>query len=410
MHKRRSPARPRVSGPRVTVVTPNWGNADDERYFAARAVAGAIATAAEVTVLQLTSGEVRHLDGSAQSSRARRDGAFRLIRVPASEPRPVEEAVMLAALGSGAAPGHLPAIAGPHLQALEGGASDEIGGHIAASEPDVLVIAGLNQAWSAGVIDALPRRPLVATLPLMGNDPRSSLDGYRGLVDVADLVFAISRDEQSAIAALEPEAGAGRRPRVVLLPLPIPVNLASASYRAAGLSNFDNYAVFLRGFPNGTVESPTVPDYMHLRDGLSGLGIADLTHKRWRVFDDTFDYVIPVGPSRVNLWRLVSHAVALVDIRPGGVIGREAIESLLIGTPVILPETSRSRSVVEESGGGYVFAGEDGLMQSLGLLTTGGTREDVAAKGREWARRVHGDQDRFVAQVTSHLFGGGLAP
>jgi hypothetical protein len=405
MQMRRAPRHGQAARPRVTVVTPNWGNPDDERYFAARAVAGAIATAAEVTVLHLLSGDTSPGGGGAWEGRERRDGAFRLVRMTASAPRPVEEAVVLAALQAGGGPGRLPAIAGPHLHALAGGASDQIATQIGATEPDVLVIAGLSQAWPASILDSLPRRPLVVTLPLMGDDPRISLDGYRGLVDAADLVFAISDAERSGIAALEPGPGTRRVPEVVPLPLPMPVNLASASYRAAGLSNFDNYAVFLRGFPNGTVESPVVPDYTRIRAGGGGIGIADLTHKQWRVFDDAFDYVIPVGPSRVNLWRLISHAVALVDIRPGGVIGREAIESLLIGTPVLLPVTSPSRFVVDESGGGYVFAGEDVLIDGLVRLTSGAGRSDVARRGREWAERVHRDQGRFVAEVTGRLFG-----
>lgn len=349
-----------------------------------------MSTAAEVTILHLTNGEARGPG---------RDGAFRVVRVAASAPSPIEEAILLAALHSSTGTGRLPSVAGRQIHALEGGFAGDICGQIAACDPDVLVIAGLNQAWPPDMIDALPRRPRVATMPLTGDDRRIGLDGYRDLVDAADVVLTTSPAERSFVEALRPT-------QLVELPLPIPVNLTSAAHRVAGLTNFDNYAVFLRGFPDGTVEHQTTPDYLQLRDAVPGLGFADISHQRWRVHNDDFDYVIPIGPSRVNLLRLLSHAVALVDLRPGGVIAREAIESLLIGTPVVVPTTSRARGVVEESGGGYVFAAEDELAGALGSLAgVDGSRDEIAARGREWARRMHGDQGRFVAEVTGCLFG-----
>jgi hypothetical protein len=401
VRRRQPPARRATASPRITVVTPNWGNPDDERYFAARTLAGAVSTAADVTVLHLTS-------TAAGKGGTRRDGAFRLVRVAATAPRPVETAIVLAALSSGAG-GRLPAVAGPHLQGLEGGHADDVAQHIAATEPDVVVIAGINQAWPANPIESLPRRPRVVTMPLIGDDPRIALPGYRDYIDAADVVFSTSRGERAALATLEPARGRDRRPELVDLRLPIPVNRASAKYRVAGLTNFHNYVVFLRGFPAGTAECSTVPDYVQLRRAVPGLGVADVAHERWRVHDDTFDFVIPVGPSRVNLWRLVSHAVALVDLRPGGVLGREAIESLLLGTPVLVPRTSTTRSVVEESGGGLVYGGEDELVDALELLTSASTtRDDLARRGTEWASRLHGDHARLT-EVTKHLFGSSPA-
>jgi hypothetical protein len=380
----------------VTVVATSWGNANDERYFATRAYAGAATTVAAVTIVHLTS--------SPAANPRLRDGAFGLVEVAATAARPVEEAILLAALASADRSGRVPEVAGRGLHALEGGRSPELAASIGATAPDVLVVAGLNQGWPATMLDALQPRPRVVVIPLMGDDPRLSARGYRDFLRRADIVCATSPGERKRVAAV-----VGSATEVVDLPLVVPVNTAAASHRLVGMSHFDNYVVILRGFPPGTVECPAFGGYWNLRRAVPGLGVADITNAEWRASSEGFGYTVPAGPSRVNLWRLLAQAIALIDLRPGGVLGREAIESLLIGTPVLVPSTSTSRQIVVDSGGGHVYSDEVGLIEAVVALSDPKRRAKLADRGREWALRVHGDRERFVANVTNSLVGAAVA-
>jgi hypothetical protein len=148
-----------------------------------------------------------------------------------------------------------------------------------------------------------------------------------------------------------------------------------------------------------------VPDYARVRRTLNDAGIADVSHEAWRTFGEGFEYEVAVSPSRVNLWRLMSHAIATVDLRPGNLLGREVIESLLVGTPVLVPSGSWMRTLVEESGGGSAFASEDELIDQLARLEPPARHRQVADVGREWAQRKHGDHARFVAELTAVVLG-----
>jgi hypothetical protein len=392
-----------ASRQKVTVVTTSWGNVNDERYFATRAYAGAATTVADVTIVHLTS--------SPAANPRLRDGAFGLAEVAATAGRPVEEAILLAALASADRSGRVPEVAGRGLHALEGGRSPELATRIGATAPEVLVVAGLNQGWPASMLDTLQPRPRLVVLPLMGDDPRLSAQGYRDFLRRADVVCATSPGERERVAAVVGSATevVGSATEVVDLPLVVPMNTVAASHRLVGMSHFDNYVVILRGFPPGTVECPAFGGYWNLRRAVPGLGVADITNAEWRATSKGFGYTVPAGPSRVNLWRLLAQAIALIDLRPGGVLGREAIESLLIGTPVLVPSTSTSRRIVVESGGGHVYWDEDDLIEAVVALSDPKERAKVADRGREWALRVHGDRERFVADVTNSLVGAAAA-
>ena len=47
--------------------------------------------------------------------------------------------------------------------------------------------------------------------------------------------------------------------------------------------------------------------------------------------------------TRMDLWRLLAHAAVCVDLGPGGLVARECIEALRLGTPVVAPVRRRPR-------------------------------------------------------------------
>ena len=64
---------------------------------------------------------------------------------------------------------------------------------------------------------------------------------------------------------------------------------------------------------------------------------------------------VPVKPSRPNLWKLLLAAEVCLDLRPQGIVARETIESLLLGTPVVVPEGTVAAEHAERSNGGLWY-------------------------------------------------------
>jgi hypothetical protein len=367
-------------------VTTHWGDSGDERQFVTRLLAGALTRRARVSVI--------HLAGESASRATYRDGAFEVRRLPATTSRPLRQAALLASLSPGAG-GQLPRLAGRDLLALEGGATEEILPAIDELAPDVLLVCGPQPGWPDAWPGARANRPRTVIWPLIADEALLALPAYRDVLEHADVICAIGAAEHRRLSEL---SGLARTPAVERMRVPLPIDPAAATHRLPGLTQLSGYVVFLRG----PVEPP---DYARLGELLPGLAWADIAQDRWEIHGPGWDRVVPYSASRTNLWRLMSHAMGTIDLRSGGLIGREVIESLLLGTPVAVPERSRSVESVQESGGGIVFSDESELGGALELLFDERQRGRLAEQGRRWAEEQHGDQERFTASVIRTVLG-----
>jgi hypothetical protein len=102
--------------------------------------------------------------------------------------------------------------------------------------------------------------------------------------------------------------------------------------------------------------------------------------------------------SRTDLWRLLAHALVTVDLAPGPVVGRECIESLRLGTPIVVPEQSAA-AVHAQSGGGKTFLNEADLLDAVGSLSDERTASEFGARGRLYADEYYGDAEAFVTRI-----------
>jgi glycosyltransferase involved in cell wall biosynthesis len=310
--------------------------------------------------------------------------------------------MLLASLRSGGSAARPPAFAGPDLLSLEGGGSGEIVSALRESEPDVVVICGVQPGWPHALPKLLARRPRVAIWPMIGEDALLELPGYRDLLEQADVICAIGGAEYRRLRELGRLA---RSPAIERVQVPIAVDRVAAGHRLPGLTRLSGYVVFLRGFPPGSVEGPAPPRYGRLRRLVPGLAVADVSHQEWRIYGQGSERVVPYPASRTNLWRLMSHALATVDLRPAGLIGREVIESMLLGTPVAAYVRGGFEETVEQSGGGIVFSDEAELVTALRLFLDPQQRERLGEHGRRWAEEQHSDQQRFAAAVRGAVLG-----
>ena len=101
----------------------------------------------------------------------------------------------------------------------------------------------------------------------------------------------------------------------------------------------------------------------------------------------------------MDLWRLLAHANACIDLAPGPHIARECIEALRFGTPIIVPEQSGPASVHARAGGGSTFGDPDELVAAVGALDSESARSAASLAGRLYADGLYGDPTAFVARV-----------
>jgi hypothetical protein len=388
--RRRPPPEHRTGDvrPRVTLVTGRWGNETDERQWATRLVAGALAARSIVSVI--------HVTPDPGPFPVRRDGAFTVRRLAGTPANPMRQLLLLTALRSDSEPQSLPPIAGSELHSLDGGWTSEIAAAIAETRPDAIVVAGLQQAWPSAVLLDLSPRPRIAVLPLTGDDPRLGLPGYHHFLEAADVVCTVTLAERDRVLNSLPRLQPGD---VRHIPLALGVNRAAVDHRLVGLTSFSDYVLFLRGFPGGTPETEPALDHRRLRRDIGGSAVAEVATEAWRISDRGRSSVVRVAPSRINLLRLMSHATATVDLRPPALLAREVLESLLVGTPVVAQSGSVAAEHVAQSGGGTEFGHYHEMVAAVRELRESSAREEIAARGRSWASEQHGDQRRFV-QVT----------
>jgi glycosyltransferase involved in cell wall biosynthesis len=106
--------------------------------------------------------------------------------------------------------------------------------------------------------------------------------------------------------------------------------------------------------------------------------------------------------TRTDLWRLVAHARAVIDLAPGPYIARECLEALRFGTPIIVP----SATVAAEhaaNGGGLSFSDAAELMASAEVLEDPSLRDRFSKEGRTMADARFGDRAAFVANMGQAL-------
>jgi hypothetical protein len=106
--------------------------------------------------------------------------------------------------------------------------------------------------------------------------------------------------------------------------------------------------------------------------------------------------------SRTDLWRLMAHALAVIDLRPGPLVARECVEALRYGTPVIVPEGTAAARLAA-AGGGLSFDDMDGLFGCVDQVDDASRRDTLSTEGRVQADARYGDADGFVARVGAAL-------
>ena len=378
------------SRPLVAIVTRHWGDDLDETTTATRTIAGALARVADV--------EIVHLTSPPEAERHYADSVFVVHCVPRHGARPLRSGLGLAALGAHDGGRRMPNAAQAVLDRYEGDAPD-VGPMLRSLRPDAVVLAGCHQPFD---VDALRDIGRVVVLPFLDDVRRLSTPTLARLLNVADAIGVVHPGEERAVLEV---VGQSRRADIVPLRLAFSVNRSAVRQKLFGVKWFGRYFLLIRNFPIGAPRYDRSVTHEVLRGILGEVSVAEVDGDHWRISDDQNTLELPVNPTRVNLWRLMAHALVTIDARPPGPVGQEAIESMLLGTPVLVAEPSAAMEHASAADGGLWYRDSGELFDAARTLMVRPVRERLAAQARAYADEHHGQMGPFVERVASLVLG-----
>jgi hypothetical protein len=273
-----------------------------------------------------------------------------------------------------------------------------------ALDPDSVVLAGLYQPHDLqAIVDGpMKHRRRVVFLPYCADITQLDATSTRRIFELADVIGTAHAGEAGAIRQSQPGL---TEEQLVPLDLAFPVNKSGSTQRLFGVRFFGSYVLLIREFPPGGPRFERVATHEVLRSVLGRGAVAEVDGETWRISDRVNTLEFPVNATRMNLWRLIANAGVTVDVRPPGPIGREAIESMLLGTPYLAPEPSAAMSHVEAANGGLWYRDAGELFDAMRVLMNVSLRNRFAAQARSYADERHGRMDDFVERMATLVLG-----
>lgn len=383
-----------------------------------RLVAGTLATKAEVHVLTGTAD---------QGESCRPDGALRVSRLPSREEDPLRTRLLLAAFSQGAPaslvswgprleptpePPDIPPSVQRELRSLNGGPLPGALGRLRKLGPDAVVVAGYRQAATRVPMREICSEFRTVLLALAGTDPQLGLPVYDDVFSTVANVITITETESKRVSWRRPADGVALPVRQVGLAM-------SVGSRGGTIPDLRDvpYVLVIAGYPpgGGSRDASGIARYVATRHQRHSVVVVDersLTIHQ-RPGDQSSGHQSsrhlarrrPVG--RADLWRLMAGAVATVDLRRQALLGREALESMLLGTPVVVPDDSAAREHAELSDGGLWFAGPRELLECLAGLEDPELPRALGRNAASYAEPRYGRSSAFRELVEQAVLGDG---
>lgn len=393
--------------PTVALVASCWGAETGEEMFVTREVAGALAGVAEVHVLA----------ASPRGGVEKADGALRVLPVAAAPPDPLRSRLMLAAFSADASrrlvgwqsasgtpidSAAVPAAVQEQLCHLNGGALDAVMAPLRDLAPSAVVLAGYRQVASRIDLTALTAEFPTVLLPLAGADPQLDLAVYDTAFAGVDRFLTVTAFEHESVSC---RRAVGSAARVALARPALRVNHAAASRGTPGLRG-TSYVLVLAGAPDGASGAEAgVARYIASR--FTRRAVVVVEGDRMLVAKHGERTSERRSPTRVDLWKLMAGAHATVDLGAPLLLGREALESMLLSTPVVVRAGSISSDHAERGNGGLWFTDPRELLGCLEALEDADTRAALSAGASSFAAESYGSTDRFVSEVRATVLGTG---
>jgi hypothetical protein len=368
----------------VAVLATHWETRSEAGWMT-RQVAGAIAQAAEVHVV--TPGGTR--------AGASTDSVFTLHHLATPvDPLVERRRDLVVEAVSASLPSDALEIPGPLAGWIDRALVEawrDAGPVLAGLGPDLVVVAGHDNVGAVAALESLGPDLSMVLLALADDGPGPGFPHFDPVIERAGPVLAVTEAERRALLARHPYREVHR------IGAPMAANPSVLSEPNTWVGPTE-YIVVLTGVGLAADHEETeLARLIRLRFPENPVGI---------VHTDAFD---AWHRGRLNrgwaverssdLARLMAWARVTVDLRPGRLFARRCVESLLFGTPIVVPEGSRAREHAERGRGGLWFAHPAELTWCIEALLDGPTNAAFGGQGRTYAEAEYGSTTRFVERV-----------
>jgi glycosyltransferase involved in cell wall biosynthesis len=266
--------------------------------------------------------------------------------------------------------------------------------HLTETPYDVAVFIDAGLASTAAGIDAVASRMPTVVVPLAAPSPKLALPVVREALDRATVILATSRAEAALVGRIAPAT------KVEVVGSVLRVH--DLARRNEPLLYEKDRVVVVGDWETFPAPVSLVLLVRRLNDALGDDVGVRLVGPGWESLPD--DVRAAHAESRFDTWRWVCRAIAVWDPTPDRLLGRDVLESLAYGTPVITHARGASREHAEGGDGGLWYRNERELLRCIRELAD---RRDAAAtlgaQGRAYAEREFGDPKAFVARVEAVL-------
>ncbi|MHB1712279.1 MAG: glycosyltransferase [Acidimicrobiales bacterium] len=371
--------------PVVAVMADRW-ETQTESGWATRQMAGALACACDVHVITP--------QGKAPSECV--DSVFTVHEMATSRgPKPTLRRDLLIQAISDTGPGRtgrlvprLGALLDEDLVGIWAGAS----AILARLGPDFVVIAGHQLVGALDAVDRLS--PDVPTVLLALGDDLDSLafPHFDRVFDRCETVIVITETER--LAVIERHVRPDRVHRVGA-PMAADPSVLNEPNTWVGETEYIFVTTGTAGTDHG--EASSLAHLLRLR--FPGIPVGVSATDRFCVWHQgRLSEGWPIERSS-DTSRLMAWARVVVDLKPGPLFARRCVESLLYGTPIIVPGSSRAREHGELGRGGLWFDTPGELTWCVESMLAPEVRSVFSAQGKEYAEDMFGSTEGFVERI-----------
>lgn len=371
--------------PVAVVLAPRWESGSEEGWVT-RQVAGALACAATVHVV--TPQGTRPSESS--------DGVFTVhaLATPISTTAEIRRDLLVEAFST---------IEGPATErfAREIGRlvdKDLIDPWNGASEiidrlqPDLVLVAGYQQVGACDAVDRVAPNLPVALLALGSDRAGLTLPHYARVFDRADTVLAVTETERLAVVAFPKDSA-----RVHRIGIPAAADPSVRNEPNTWVGDTEYILVVTGAATHADEDAVELATLLRLRFPDNPVGIvATDAFSAWHRGRVNQGWAVK---RRSDLSRLMAWAAVMVDLRPGSLVARRCVDSLLYGTPIVVPHDSVAREHAERGRGGLWFASPGELAWCVEAMLDRPTRACFAAQGTSYAEEYYGSTDAFIDRV-----------
>jgi hypothetical protein len=357
-------------------------------------VAGALAMVADVTVYASQGTEVRRFT----------DGVFEVVELGTDSPQRTESERLLAGLEYLAgqptarqlieqiatAPGQVADLVGVGAFAHWAPA----GPLLSESRPDLVVVADYLQSGATDfAASRWPHTPVVV-VPLVPAGASDLVPAFASTFTGAAVALVFTEQERSAVQAAT-EAPVRR------MAVPVTSNPSVLRSPHEQLGDHDYVAVITDSRWESSSSYANQARLLVSRFAEQTFAIA-ATDQLVVFSGGRSRSAMAVGRGS-DLLRLMAWAGATVDLRPGAVFARRCLQSLVHGTPILVPATSRGREHAELGRGGLWFDGSDDLCGAAEALFDQPLRDSLCRQSAGYVEERCKETEGFVDDVLSVL-------